>query len=224
MNQKKHHIFQNAVENVGNKSENERPSSTKLQPFKWCPFCGADLSEVADKISDSCPNCKKDIRRIKNLQRSDQSNKENTGKNTTKTKDKPSIKGKNGEKTHQTINININGEYVDIDTAIASAIAKLNMIGAETENSCQGGDTSSQAYITLKSGKFPDELISAWKGAEFYVSEHIVRATYKSTLTSSNTFSTIIEKYAAILFQKSLNDWLRGDLDATGKKYRLLRI
>ena len=128
------------------------------------------------------------------------------------------------EGMHQTINININGKYEDIDIAIAPAIAKLNKVGAETENSCQGGDTSSQAYITLKSGKFPDELVSAWKGAGFYVSKHIVRAAYKNTLNSDNPFSDIIEKYASILFQKSLNDWLKGDLDTTGKKYRLLRI
>ena len=219
MNQKKRPIFQNIPENVDNKNA----SSAKLRFFKWCPFCGADLSEATDN-PDSCPNCKKDIKKIMDLQRFNQPNKKNSGEKTPKIRNKYMIKKMGEEGMHQTINININGKYEDIDIAIAPAIAKLNTVGTETENSCQGGDTSSQAYITLKSGKFPDELVSAWKGAGFYVSKHIVRAAYKNTLNSDNPFSDIIEKYASILFQKSLNDWLKGDLDTTGKKYRLLRI
>ncbi len=116
---------------------------------------------------------------------------------------------------HQTTNVYINGKNVSIDIAIALAIKKLNQSNAKTEHCCQGGDKLHQAYISLKSGIFPNELISAWKNAGFYVSIHIVRATY-SFIKNTN----IVEEQAGILFQNSLNDWVSNKLDVSGEKYK----
>ena len=112
---------------------------------------------------------------------------------------------------HNTVKLEIDGKVIEVDEKIATAIKKLNEIGAKTEYCCQGGDDNSQAYISLKRGKFPEELASAWKGADFYVSKNIVRAY--------GAFG--MDRQAAILFQESLNDWVKGNLDISGRKYRI---
>ncbi len=114
---------------------------------------------------------------------------------------------------HATIKLNIDGINTDIDENIAPAIEKLNQIGAKTQHCCQGGDKNSAAYISLKSGEFPKELISAWKGANFHVSEKIVRATCPFGM----------KKEAGILFQKSLQDWINNNLDTSGNKYKIIK-
>ncbi len=120
-------------------------------------------------------------------------------------------KGLKGYIRHGTVELEIDKKVIEVDEKIAMAIKKLNNVGAKTEYCCQGGDEDSQAYISLKSGKFPKELVSAWEGADFYVSKNIVRAY--------SYFG--MDKQAAILFQESLNDWINGNLDISGKKYKI---
>jgi hypothetical protein len=102
------------------------------------------------------------------------------------------------------------GEMVEIDTAIADAMMALNRVGAITQFSCQGGDHSTP-YILLKDGRFPNELLQTWRGANYRVDGESVYADAPLGL----------EEIAAKRFQHSLSDWLEGNLDETGVRYRI---
>lgn len=116
---------------------------------------------------------------------------------------------------HPTVNLELSGEVVAVDALIAAAILRLNELGVETEYCCQGVSedpkNSGTAYIKIKSGEFPEDLVAAWEGAGFYFSYQSVHA--------HSLFG--LEHVASAHFVQSLNDWMSSSLDLTGKRYRV---
>ena len=112
--------------------------------------------------------------------------------------------------SHKTVPITLGDQIADIDEDIAPAIAALNECGAITAGCCQGSGRGRTPSITLKGGRFPDELVQAWEGARFNVTDTKVHAyPPASWLTTSEAFL------------QSLSDWLAGCLDTTGHRYRV---
>lgn len=107
---------------------------------------------------------------------------------------------------HVTELVILNNKEVEIDKPLVKAILKLNEIGAITDYCCQG-DTNITPYICLKSGVFPEELIQAWKGADFNVNIFSVYANGAVGVNMSH------------LFIQSLDDWINNQLDLSGQKY-----
>lgn len=110
---------------------------------------------------------------------------------------------------HATVTITLDGESVEVDTAISAAILALNGCGAKTAYCCQGGIGHCTPYITLRSGQFPVELVKAWGGAGFRVDSYSVYADAPFGLSASTAFI------------QSLSDWIAGCLDQTGACYRI---
>lgn len=112
---------------------------------------------------------------------------------------------------HPATLISLDGNEVFIDTRILFAIQKLNNLGIKTKYCCQGGG-GSLAYIQLQPGsQFPLELMQAWDGAKFNPYLTAVFAEAQAGL----------EDVAAELFCNSLYDWMAGNLDASGMRYRV---
>jgi hypothetical protein len=114
---------------------------------------------------------------------------------------------------HETVDIELKEGTVAVDKEIAAAIKKLNDQGIETAFSCQGGNGGPIAYIVLKKGsRFPEELLSAWRGAGWQTNGWDVHA--------DGLFGQ--EDINAQRFVQSLKDWVNGELDTSGQKYRVL--
>ena len=112
------------------------------------------------------------------------------------------------DKEHPQKIIQLHGVDVEIDSAISDAIIKLNDVGAITQWCCQGSKKG-ESYIDLKHGTFPYELITAWLNAGYIVSPKHVSTLSAFGVDPSHNFID------------SLNDWLVGDLDMSGLKYRV---
>ena len=113
---------------------------------------------------------------------------------------------------HTKTSILLNGKNVDIDASLVPAIEKLNQLGVETNNCCQG-DCSGTPYISLSDNNvFPQELIDSWTGAGFDVQKTVVYA--------SSPYLDF-EGRSSKPFIQSLQDWIDNKLDLTGKKYKI---
>lgn len=95
---------------------------------------------------------------------------------------------------------------VEIDEAIADAVLKLNESGYETKFCCQGGD-GSVPYVSFATKNVPAELAKAWNGAGYLLRLDAVHAIAPFGVDSSKQFIA------------SLNDWMNGTLEPTGKRY-----
>ena len=114
---------------------------------------------------------------------------------------------------HNTVNMELNGSIVQIDSTISAAIRELNNQGAITQYCCQGGNGSTP-YISLSEGNFPPTLVKAWNSAGYSIEPRAVHVIAKYGL----------EDAASAHFVESLTDWLADTLDITGAKYRVTEV
>jgi hypothetical protein len=115
---------------------------------------------------------------------------------------------------HPGVPVSLPGGVVTIDKPLARAIAELNARGTITAGCCQGGGwaRNTSAYIILAPGsRFPDELVAAWRGAGYVVTDDGVFTHPLFGLADA----------ASERFVRSLEDWLDGRLDVSGKSYRV---
>ncbi|MCL4383350.1 MAG: hypothetical protein M1168_00215 [Candidatus Marsarchaeota archaeon] len=217
--QNEEQALRNAIQKILEfSSKNNTNKSLQEKWLQSCPFCDKNLNLSHFPIDyeklNFCPLCSHDFKELKELLKLEYkfvSNKKIKNEKPARNESNKKLLRKN---KHPATIIYIDGVRVAIDNAIAPAIEKLNKLGAKTDFCCQGG-YDSEAYISLKSGNFPDELISAWCNSGFIMSKYSVRARY------SSFDPAIIKKHAAIRFQKSLKDWINHKLDVSGKRYSL---
>lgn len=116
------------------------------------------------------------------------------------------------ESTHATRAVRLrDGSLADVDQGLASGITALVTHGIDTLACCEGRKHF-PAYIDIAaSSAFPPDLVQAWTGAGFSLTD---------TRVTARTFYGLEERGGERLAQ-SLADWTAGRLDLSGASYRV---